>query len=159
MESIRKKAGYLEGLASAMKLDENDPRDQLLGGIVSLLSEMSDRTEALDDMLGELNDYVESIDDDLSDLEGMHDDEDDAEFDETFDEDYEPEEPLRLLKNNTDAAPKVVRMPAVCPKCGKVFLASGAFDGASYTCPGCKETIKPQRLSDKNTPVADPLEE
>jgi hypothetical protein len=158
MESIRKKAGYLEGLVSAMKLDEGDPRDQLLSGIVSLLSELSDRTEALDDMLGELNDYVESIDDDLSELEGMHDDEDGADFDEAFD-DYEDEEPLRLIKNNSDAAPKMVRMPVLCPQCGKVFLASGAIDGAKYACPGCKKDVKPLRLTDKNTPVADPLEE
>jgi ribosomal protein S27AE len=88
----------------------------------------------------------------------MHDDEDGADFDEAFD-DYEAEEPLRLIKNTSDAAPKVVRMPAVCPQCGKVFLASGAIDGAKYTCPGCKKVVKPQRLSDKNTPVADPLEE
>ena len=70
MESIRKKAGYLEGLITAMKLDENDPDANFKRGVVSLLSEMAERIEAADAMLGELNDYVESIDDDLT---GLHD--------------------------------------------------------------------------------------
>jgi ribosomal protein S27AE len=157
MESIRKKAGYLEGLVSAMKLDEGDPKDQLIAGMVSLLSELSDRAEALDDMLGELNDYVESIDDDLTELEGMHDDEGE-ELDGFFGE-FEGEEPLRLIKNTSDAAPKLVRMPATCPKCANVFLASGAIEGAKYACPHCNKIVRPQRITEKNTPVADPLED
>ncbi|MGI6238245.1 MAG: CD1247 N-terminal domain-containing protein [Christensenellales bacterium] len=156
MESIRKKAGYLEGLVSAMKLDDSDPKDQLIGGIVSLLSDLADRTEALDDLLGELNDYVESIDDDLSELEGIHDDDDAADFDEDGFDGFPGEEPLRLIKNPADA-PKKVRVPALCPSCGKVFLASGALDGAKYECPACKTIVAPRRLSDANTPVADPV--
>ena len=90
MNSIRKKAGFLEGLMASMKQDANDPATQLNVGIVSLLSEMAERIEAMDDLIGELNDYVESIDDDLTILEngGERDnyafggeDEDDDDFD------------------------------------------------------------------------------
>lgn len=148
MESISKKAGYLEGVLSAMKLDENDPETRLKRGVVSLLSELAERIEAADDMLGELNDYVESIDDDLTELEGMHDEDDDFEFD-AFD-DYDGEEPLRLIKN--DVAAKVM-LPVRCPKCDAVYLIPGAPD-RRYACPVCDKKAVPQRLTDKNTPVA-----
>lgn len=153
MESIRKKAGYLEGILSAMKLDENDPDTQLKRGIVSLLSDLAERVEAADDMLGELNDYVESIDDDLSELEGMHDEDDDfGSFD-----GYEDEEPLRLIKNDV-SAPEKVMLPVRCPDCAAVFLISGAPSGR-YVCPVCGKKVAPQRLTEKNTPIAKSAED
>lgn len=159
MESIRKKAGYLEGLLSAIKPDENDPNGQLLSGIVSLLSELADRAEATDDMIGELNDYVESIDDDLSELEGMHDDEDMDFADGDFDEDFEGEEPLRLIKSDKADAPQKVFMPGCCPRCGATFLIDGAPGERKFVCPSCKKKVRPERLTEKNTPVAEPVEE
>lgn len=151
MDSVRKKAGYLEGLIQAMQLNEDEPSARLTCGMVELLSQLSDRVEALDDMIAELNDYVESIDDDLCELEGMQDDKDltDAEL-----EDFLDESPLRLIKSES-AAPEPVRIAARCPKCDGVFLAGGALTG-KYACPLCQKKIRPERLSDKNTPVAEP---
>ena len=149
MESIRKKAGYLEGLITAMKLDENDPDASFKRGVVSLLSEMAERIEAADAMLGELNDYVESIDDDLTELEGMHDEEED--FDLGAFHSFEEEEPLRLIKNDSPAPEKVL-LPVRCPECAAVFLIPGAPDG-NFVCPVCEATVRPQRLTEKNTPV------
>lgn len=159
MESIRKKAGYLEGLLTAMKLDENDPETHFRRGIVSLLSDLAERVEAADDMLGELNDYVESIDDDLSELEGMHDDdEDEDDFDFDVYPAHDEEEPLRLIKNES-AAPEKVMLPVRCTECATVFLISGAPDSGKYICPVCHKTMIPQRLSVKNTPVGKSAED
>lgn len=149
MDSIRKKAGYLEGLITAMNLTENDPETNFKRGLVSLLNEMAERVEAAHEMLGELNDYVESIDDDLTELEGMHDDEDG--FDMNLYPAYDEEEPLRLIRNDSPA-PEQVLLPVRCPECAAVFLIPGAPDG-KFVCPVCESSVRPQRLTDKNTPV------
>lgn len=150
MNSIRKKAGYLEGLLASMKPDEKDPSSQLSIGVVSLLSEMADRIEAMDDLISELNDYVESIDDDLTELEGMHDEDD--ENDDFFDIAAVRDEPFRLIENEEAPAPAQMHIPVRCPECAAVFLAEGA-DGR-HICPICEKVVKPQRLTRKNTPVA-----
>lgn len=152
MESVRKKAGYLEGLMQAMKLGEDDMPSQLTRGMVELLSQLSDRVEALDDMIAELNDYVESIDNDLCDLEGMQDNEDLGDDD----MDFPDESPLRLIKTEA-AAPEKLWLAARCPKCSSVFLAAGPLATEKYVCPLCQKKIKPERLNDKNTPVAEPV--
>lgn len=149
MYPIRKKAGYLEGLLAAMKLDEKDPADQLTTGVVSLLSDLAERVEAFDDLLSELNDYVQSIDDDLTELEGMHDDDDDSLFDI---QEYPAEEPFRLIENAAAPAPEKMQLPVRCPECAAVFLVDEPT--GRYVCPVCEKTVKPQRLSKKNTPVA-----
>ena len=154
MDSIRKKAGFLQGLVTAMQQDENSPAAQLNMGIVSLLGEMADRIEAMDELIGELNDYVESIDDDLTELEGMHDEE---ERDDMFDIDGMIDEPFRLIENDDASAPEIMQIPARCPECAAVFLVSGI--GGKYVCPVCEKAVKPQRLSNKNTPVAKRAEE
>lgn len=149
MYPIRKKAGYLEGLVAAMKLDENNPADQLTSGMVSLLSDLAERVEAFEDLLGELNDYVQSIDDDLTELEGMRDDDDD----ELFDVQASPaDEPFRVIENFNSPAPRKMQIPARCPECAAVFLID--LPGGQYICPVCEKTVIPQRLSEKNTPIA-----
>ena len=111
MYPIRKKAGYLEGLVAAMKLDENSPADKLTAGVVSLLSDLAERVEAFDDLLSELNDYVQSIDDDLTELEGMRDDDDSDFFDVQA---YPAEEPFRVIENADAPAPEKMQIPARC---------------------------------------------
>ena len=120
MESIRKKAGYLEGLFEAMKKDEKSPETMLQQGVISLLSELTERVEAMDDLLGELNDYVESIDDDLSQMEGMHDMDDD--FDMMA---YPDEDILRVINNDDEPEPAQVLIPVRCAECFNVFLIDG----------------------------------
>lgn len=153
MNSIRKKAGFLEGLIASMKPDENDVSAQLNKGVVSLLSEMAERIEAMDELIAELNDYVESIDDDLTELEGIHDDEARDEMDDMFDiraYPAEEHEPFRIIENA--AEPEIMQVPARCPECAAVFLTDGG--SGKYVCPVCEKSVKPQRLTRKNTPVA-----
>ena len=153
MNSIRKKAGFLEGLIASMKPDEKDPAAQLNIGVVSLLSEMAERIEAMDELIAELNDYVESIDDDLTELEGMHDDEDGGAMNDMFDiraYPAEEREPFRVIENS--AGPELMQSPARCPECAAVYLTE--CDGGKYVCSVCEKTVLPQRLTRKNTPVA-----
>lgn len=156
MDSLRKQAGYLEGLLASMKPDETDTASQLTHGMVALLSALTERVEAMDDMLGELNDYVESIDDDLSDLEGMHDDEDaDDEFDFSA---YpaEGQEPLRLLKNSKQE-PRKLYAPVLCPKCKMPFVVEDP--DVKHICPHCGKTVKAAYIDERNVPIGEPVED
>lgn len=150
MNSIRKKAGFLEGLIASMKPDEKDPSMQLNMGVVSLLSDMAERIEAMDELIAELNDYVESIDDDLTELEGMHDEEDNGDIFDFKSYPAEEHEPFRVIENA--AEPETIQMPARCPECSAVFMTDGG--AGKYICPVCEKAVKPQRLTKKNTPIA-----
>ena len=153
MSDLGKKVGYLKGLMEGMDLSGDPSRGKLLSAMADLLSEISDRVESMEELLDDLNDYVESIDDDLSELEGMHDEDDDfGSFD-----GYEDEEPLRLIKNDV-SAPEKVMLPVRCPDCAAVFLISGAPSGR-YVCPVCGKKVAPQRLTEKNTPIAKSAED
>lgn len=154
MESIRKKAGYLEGLFEAMKKDEKSPETMLQQGVISLLSELTERVEAMDDLLGELNDYVESIDDDLSQMEGMHDMDDD--FDMMA---YPDEDILRVINNDDEPEPAQVLIPVRCAECFNVFLIDGEPGKEKYVCPTCGKTVKTIRVDKKNTPIGKKAEE
>ena len=153
MDSIRKKAGYLQGIIDTLEQQNSDPNFRLNAGIVSLLSEMADRIEVMEELIGELNDYVESIDDDLTELEGIHDDEEGDIFDMHA---YPAEEPFRVIENE-GAAPERMLTPARCPDCAAVFLTDAS--SGRFVCPVCENSVKPQRLTRKNTPVAKKAED
>ena len=173
MASLEKKAGFLKGLLEGMQQDKDSPKGKLFVGIVDLLAELCDRTEAMDEMLNELNEYVEDIDDDLARLEGEEgegDEEDDFNyFDE--DEDYEPlpfesEKPLHLLSGEAkpaeaeDDAADGALDGGVCPECGGLsFIAEGGTLDKLYVCPHCHKKVRLQPLSQENTPIAAPADD
>ena len=173
MASLEKKAGFLKGLIEGMELDKEAPKGRLLTAIVDLLTEVCERTEAMDEMLSELNEYVEDIDDDLARLEhdGDGDDEEDFEF---FDEDldeplpFAPEPPLRLLhegRKKAEApesdgeAEEGALDGGVCPECGGLAFIDGGDPDGLYVCPHCQKKVRLLPLSRENTPIARPAEE
>ena len=176
MASLEKKAGFLNGLLEGMQLDKDSPKGKLYTGIVELLAELCDRTEAMDEMLNELNEYVEDIDDDLARLEGGDEGEDDEEDFNFFDEDddyeelpFEQEKPLHLLSSEpkaAESAPKAEEAEddaldgGICPECGGLsFIEGGGALDRLYICPHCKKKVRLLPLSQENTPIAAPADE
>ena len=175
MENLGKKVGYLKGLMEGMDIDAGSTNGKLVAGIVDLISELSDRVEAMDEMLDDLNDYVESIDDDLAELEGERRDDDDFNIMDDDDEDFDDafgdgEDKLHLLRPSEegaaeeksedaeDAAPDALA-GKLCPKCSRMFftaLEDGEDD--EYICPHCGERIVPVPLTPDNAPIAKPVE-
>ena len=153
MENLSKKVGFLKGLMEGMRFDgDGGAQGKLLSGIVELLSDLSDRVEAMDELLDDLNDYVESIDEDLTELEGARDDED---FDDVFDG---GEDKLHLLRPARDAEPEDESLAGnLCPKCSRMFFTSlKDADDSEYVCPHCGERVKPVALTPDNAPIAKP---
>ena len=169
MASLEKNAGFLRGLLEGMELDMNSPNGKLLSGIVDLLAELSDRTEAIDEMLGELNEYVEDIDDDLARLEGVEgagDEDSDDDFSFLDDDDFEDgafgaEDQLHLLtadETGNDADGDALE-GGICPECGGIsFIARGGRLSGLYICPHCKKKVGLKPLSEENTPIAAPAD-
>jgi hypothetical protein len=173
MESLSKKSGYLKGLIEALDFDRESPNGKLTAGIVELLSLLTDRVEAMDDLLDDLNDYVESIDDDLAELEGERDDEfgfddgDDPDFDDAY---GAGEDKLHLLrpdegpKDAPDAPPEPPRQERplagkLCPQCKRMFFtALEDPEDAEYQCPHCGQRIRPVPLTPENAPIAQPIQ-
>ena len=170
MENLSRRVGYLKGLMEGMDIDKGSANGKLMAGIVDLLSDLTDRVEAIDDLLDDLNDYVESIDDDLAELEGGRDGDDDFDFmDEDEGDDYDDafgasEDKLHLLrpgenppedrgKDEGDAL-----AGKLCPKCSRMFFTA-LEDGENdeYLCPHCGERIKPVPLTPENAPIAKPI--
>ena len=170
MENLSRRVGYLKGLMEGMDIDTTSANGKLMAGIVDLLSDLTDRVEAIDDILDDLNDYVESIDDDLAELEGGREDggfddfmdEEDEDFDDAFGESEDKLHLLRPGENPPEAKEKDDGGDALagklCPKCSKMFFTA-LDDGEDdeYLCPHCGERIKPVPLTPENAPIAKPI--
>ena len=171
MENLSRRVGYLKGLMEGMDIDKNSANGKLMSGIVDLLSDLTDRVEAIDDLLDDLNDYVESIDDDLAELEGGRDEDDDFDFmDEDEGDEYDDafgasEDKLHLLRPGENAPADKEKDEGgdalagkLCPKCSKMFFTA-LDDGENdeYMCPHCGERIKPVPLTPENAPIAKPI--
>ena len=144
MENLSKKVGFLKGLMEGMRFDgDGGAQGKLLSGIVELLSDLSDRVEAMDELLDDLNDYVESIDEDLTELEGARDDEledyfDDDDEEEDFDDVFDGgEDKLHLLQPAKSGGEREESLAGnLCPKCGRMFFtALDDAEGADQVSP------------------------
>ena len=164
MEDLREKIGYLRGI-----LENREPEEkELFHAIVDALQTLSARTQAIEEDMSELSEYVESIDEDLNDLEALHDEEEGMDFpsddDDAFDEDFDGEEPLRVLSPDDCDCAAHKQHPAaepfvgcLCPDCGKMFFVpvrDAAEDGELYVCPHCEKAVPLTPLSPENTPIA-----
>jgi len=164
MADLSEKIGYLRGLVSSMELDQESANAKLLKGIVDALEGVLDELGDMREDLSELNDFVESIDEDLEDLEAMHDSEEgsvefsDDEDDDFDDEEFAPEEGLRVLSpKRAESSEEEALIGSICPECGKLFFAplegSDAPD-ALYKCPLCEKEVPLNPLGPENAPIA-----
>ena len=163
MENLGKKVGFLKGLMEGMSYDADSANGKLMAGIVDLLSDLSDRVEAIDELLDDLSDYVESIDEDLTELEGARDEEMDDLFDDEDDSDDMfdgGEDKLHLLRPAKPAQQEDDSLAGnLCPKCSRMFFSSlNDAEGSEYICPHCGERVHPVPLTPDNAPIAKPAD-
>ena len=81
---LGEKSAYLQGLAQGLNLDQTKPEGKVIGELLTLVSDMSNAIEALEQECSRLQDYIEEIDADLGDVEELLCDEDEED---AFDED------------------------------------------------------------------------
>ena len=69
MSNLTDRAAYLRGLADGMGLTRDTNENKLLLEMLSLMDEMAQKINELDEDVGELEAYVEDLDSDLGDME------------------------------------------------------------------------------------------
>ncbi len=132
---INEKSAYIKGLFEGFGIDGSKPEGKLIGELIELVTEMSEKIHNLEVECRELRDFCEELDEDLGEVEESlleedeYDDEDDDDFFEVtcpacgetvcFDEDVEPED-------------------LACPACGEKFDATCDPEKCA-SCEGCAE--------------------
>lgn len=124
---LTEKVSYLNGLMEGLEIDESTKEGKVLNQVASVLSEMADVIEGMQDEISEMTELVDTIDQDLGDVEDcLLEDDDDSE--ETEDEDFDDDDELYEV---------------TCPSCGDtVYLTEDMLDEGSIKCPGCGENLE-----------------
>ncbi len=147
MSSLTDRVSYLKGLAAGMKLNMDKDSNKLLMEILSIMGEMADEMQRLDEEKKSLEEYVESIDQDLSDMEealyNADEEEEDDDADDACDcEDCDDEDP----DDEEDDGEFDETIVYVCPNCGEelTFRASDIDFDENTLCPKCHKPIFPE---------------
>ena len=138
---ISENAAYLKGLFDGYEIDKTTKEGKIISEMLTLLSDMADKINALEADNKELHEYVEELDHDLGEVEEelyfYDDDEDFEDYDElNDDEDYEGEdEEFYEIE---------------CPSCGELVYFDESIDLSDLVCPACGEKIDEADLCDGN---------
>jgi rubrerythrin len=127
---IKENAAYIKGLAEGLGLDDKTNEGKVIGKLIELVGQMSERIVELESECGELREYIEEIDEDLGAVEEdlYFTDEEDEDYDSDFEEDFE---------NDFDDDSGYDEL--VCPACGEIVCVDENLDLAEVTCPACGE--------------------
>ncbi len=146
MSGLTDKAAYLRGMAEGMGLNKEKDEHKLMLEMLSVIDEMAQKLDALENSVSELDEYVESIDDDLSDMEEAVYGEEamDAEAEHGCDCDCE----------ECDECDDVLEIAFDCPHCGNpVKIKASDIDiDQSPLCPACGKPFFPDEAEEADEP-------
>lgn len=123
---LGEKSAYLQGLAQGLNLDQSQPEGKVIGELLTLVSDMSNAIEALEQECSRLQDYIEEIDADLGDVEELLFDEDEED---DFDEDCDC--------GNCCGCDDTEQRMLMCANCGETICYDDTLDPESLICPAC----------------------
>ena len=140
---ISEKAAYLNGLFDGYEIDKNTKEGKIISEMLTLISDMADKINALESDNKDLHEYVEELDHDLGQLEEevyFGDDYDDEEYDDYDDlndeEDYDGEDSEFY--------------EIECPSCGEIVCFDDSLTVDELVCPACGEKIGDFEICDGN---------
>ena len=143
---ISENAAYIKGLFEGYELDKTSKEGRIISELITLVSDMADKINALEADNKELHEYVEELDHDLGEVEEevyfCDDDEYDDYDDLNDDEDYE-------LEDDDDY------YEIECPSCGDIVCFDDSLDVEDLVCPACGEKIGDVELCDGNCAECD----
>ena len=115
---INEKSAYIKGLFEGFGIDGTKPEGKLIGELIELVTEMSEKIHNLEVECRELRDFCEELDEDLGDVEEslLDEDEDDEDKDD-YDDFFE----------------------VTCPACGETVCFDEDVDPEDLACPACGE--------------------
>ena len=121
MSNLTDRAAYLRGLADGMGLTKDTNENKLLLEMLSLMDEMAQKINELDEDMGEMEAYVEDLDADLADIEdALFGDDDECDCCDYCGEDDEDVYEI------------------TCPNCGEVdYVSESELADEGLCCPKC----------------------
>ena len=135
--NISENAAYLKGLCEGLGINDSTAEGKIIVKLLDLVSDMTEKIEALDEDLVSLEDDFYEEDEDFEDYSDLNDEEELDDLDE--DEYYEIECPSCGEKVCFTEDIDVDTMK--CPACGEDISTVGLFDcdGNCEGCSGCSE--------------------
>ena len=135
---ISEKAAYISGLFDGYELDKTSKEGRIISELLTLVSDMADKINALEADNRDLHEYVEELDHDLGEVEEEvyfgEDDYDDYDDLNDDDEDYEGEdEDFYEIE---------------CPSCGDLVYFDESIEVEDLVCPACGERIGDVEICD-----------
>jgi len=154
MSDLKKKVGYLKGLAEGLNLDETSKEGRLFNSVFDVLDEMVVVIEQIVLSQLEMGEYLEMMDEDLGDLE-------DYIFGVEEEEDYFPGAELpELPEVGAEKAEETeAEIELACPHCFEVLDLEPSIlddeDVIEIICPNCEKSIvlneEEQKKEEENT--------
>lgn len=128
MSSIKSRVAYLKGLADGLGIKDESKESKVILEMISLLDDMCDRIEELEESQYEFENCLDSMNENLNDIE-----------EDFYDEDYCDYDDFIELK---------------CPNCSEViYIEDSTLEGyKGLRCPNCQSLVidKDNNTEEKN---------
>ena len=137
---LNKKAAYLQGLVDGLGIDDTSKEGRIIKAMSTLLGEMAEVIESVDEDLSRAYDQINDLSDELEDLEAdLYEEEDeDGESEDAEDEDTDGDDDAK----DDDIASEPFYEVA-CPNCGEtVYVSEDDLDAGEANCAHCGVTFE-----------------
>ena len=139
---LNKKAAYLQGLVDGLGIDESTKEGKIIKAMSTLLGEMAEVIESVDEDLSRAYDQINDLSDELEDLEAdLYEDEDDEDEEDAEDSDEEDEDDTDDANDDDIASEPFYEV--ACPNCGEtVYVSEDDLDAGEANCAHCGVTFE-----------------
>ena len=136
---LNKKAAYLQGLVDGLGIDDTTKEGRIIKAMSTLLGEMAEVIESVDEDLSRAYDQINDLSDELEDLEAdLYEEDEDGESEDAEDEDTDGDDDAK----DDDIASEPFYEVA-CPNCGEtVYVSEDDLDAGEANCAHCGVTFE-----------------
>lgn len=139
---LNKKAAYLQGLVDGLGIDDTTKEGKIIKAMSTLLGEMAEVIESVDEDLSRAYDQINDLSDELEDLEAdLYEEEDeDGESEDAEDEDSDGDDDDDAKDDDIASEPFY---EVACPNCGEtVYVSEDDLDAGEANCAHCGVTFE-----------------
>ena len=140
---LNKKAAYLQGLVDGLGIDDTTKEGKIIKAMSTLLGEMAEVIESVDEDLSRAYDQINDLSDELEDLEAdLYEEDEDGESEDAEDEDSGDDDDDDDDAKDDDIASEPFYEVA-CPNCGEtVYVSEDDLDAGEANCAHCGVTFE-----------------
>ena len=138
---LNKKAAYLQGLVDGLGIDDTTKEGKIIKAMSTLLGEMAEVIESVDEDLSRAYDQINDLSDELEDLEAdLYEEDEDGESEDAEDEDSDGDDDDDAKDDDIASEPFY---EVACPNCGEtVYVSEDDLDAGEANCAHCGVTFE-----------------